>query len=331
MHQQPDKELWQGRVDTEDGDAGKRWHQHIQMLDINDEAFPSAGAAIIGFCSDEGVKRNKGRVGAKEGPDHIRKAMAGQAWHKKGLPLYDGGNIVCVNQELEASQDGLTDTLIKYLNAELFPVVLGGGHEVAYASGRAVYQHQQSISAQSVTGIINFDAHFDLRLPTPKASSGTPFYQLSQFCQANNQSFNYLCLGISETANTEALFNRADENRVNWVMDSDMHWANLSSNLKVIDEFMATCDQLYLTIDLDVLPAATMPAVSAPASRGVSLDYLERLLDRIIENHHCGIARIKLVDLAECNPRFDSDNRGARVAARLVNKLLAIPFKGDAK
>ncbi len=325
MHQQPDKQLWQGRVDTEDGDTGKRWHQHIQLLDVNNDDFPLSGAAIIGFCSDEGVKRNKGREGAKEGPDHIRNAMAGQAWHRKGVPLYDVGNIVCVDQELEASQDRLTDALIKYLNAGLFPVVLGGGHEVAYASGRAVYQHQQTVNAQSVTGIINFDAHFDLRLPAPKASSGTPFYQLSQFCEEHNQPFNYLCLGVSETANTEALFNRADEKQVNWVMDSDMHWANLTSNLKVIDQFMAACDQIYLTIDLDVLPAATMPAVSAPAARGVPLDYLELLLDRMIKNHHQGITQIKLADLAECNPRFDIDNRGAKVAARLVNKLLNIP------
>ena len=38
-------------------------------------AAESADVAIVGFASDEGVRRNGGRVGAVEGPAAIRSAL----------------------------------------------------------------------------------------------------------------------------------------------------------------------------------------------------------------------------------------------------------------
>ena len=60
------------------------------------------GISIIGFASDEGVIRNKGRPGAKEGPNAIRKAASGLC-----LPdgysrtVFDLGNIECNDKDLE--------------------------------------------------------------------------------------------------------------------------------------------------------------------------------------------------------------------------------------
>ena len=59
-------EYWKGRIDsTTDYDAF-RWHQWVRPLNLNEEtvAFDGKlGFAFIGFCSDQGVKRNKGRAG----------------------------------------------------------------------------------------------------------------------------------------------------------------------------------------------------------------------------------------------------------------------------
>ena len=50
---------WTGRLDPEDGSDAIRLHQLVK---------PDARRAVIGFACDAGVKRNKGRVGAKDGP-----------------------------------------------------------------------------------------------------------------------------------------------------------------------------------------------------------------------------------------------------------------------
>ena len=91
---------WQGRVDSEDGDKGLRWHQRVK-LDIRDDTssnvdtsakadthqdLTQAGDAnkhvsLVGFECDLGVMNNKGRVGAVAGPNAIRQALANLPWH----------------------------------------------------------------------------------------------------------------------------------------------------------------------------------------------------------------------------------------------------------
>jgi formiminoglutamase len=68
-----------------------------------------------------------------------------------------------------------------------------------------------------------------------------------------------------------------------------------------------------LSIDLDVLPAAVMPAVSAPAARGVPLDAVETVLHRVLASD-----RAVAIEIVELNPTRDIDDHGARVAARLA-------------
>nr|WP_255310555.1 MULTISPECIES: aromatic amino acid lyase [unclassified Aliivibrio] len=54
-----DMSVWHGRVDSEDGEFGLRWHQKITPLTHSS----IHGITLIGFACDEGVSRNKGRVG----------------------------------------------------------------------------------------------------------------------------------------------------------------------------------------------------------------------------------------------------------------------------
>ena len=74
---------------------------------------------------------------------------------------------------------------------------------------------------------------------------------------------------------------------------------------------------MYLTIDLDVLPAAVMPGVSAPAPYGVPMAVVEEIALRVKAS-----GKLRLADMAEYNPRFDVDGHGAR-AARLAWQLLS--------
>jgi formiminoglutamase len=59
------------------------------------------------------------------------------------------------------------------------------------------------------------------------------------------------------------------------------------------------------------------PGVSAPAARGVALDVIEPIIDAV-----AGSGKLRLADIAELNPALDIDQRTARVAARLVARVL---------
>lgn len=301
-------DVWTGRTDPEPDSP--RWHQRIQALAEGSEP----GLALLGFACDEGVRRNHGRVGAATGPLALRKALANLAWHR-GAPAYDAGDVTCEDGDLAAAQARLARGVCALLDAGHLPLVLGGGHEVAFGSWSGLAEHFSGNSAPKI-GIINFDAHFDLRDPAHVQSSGTPFAQIAEQCQARGWPFRYACLGVSRASNTRALFSRAAELDVLVREDREMREAGLAAIADELDAFLADCDALYLTIDIDVLPACEAPGVSAPAARGVPLALLEPLLERLRDS-----GKLRLVDFAELNPTYDIDNRTAKAAARLIHLL----------
>lgn len=307
-----DRRLWQGRTDPESD--SERWHQRIRPLDT------APGCALLGFASDAGVARNRGRPGAAEGPSAIRRALAPLAWHRRG-PAYDAGDVRCEGDALEDAQRRLGERVATLLDAGHLPLVMGGGHEVAFGSWQGLARHLETpgdtLSNRAPTvGIVNLDAHFDLRDPQHGHSSGTPFAQIAADCRQRGWPFRYACLGVSRASNTRALFARAEALGVLTREDRDITSASLPAILRDLQRFMAHCDRVYLTVDLDVLPAAEAPGVSAPAARGVPLAMLEPLVEAVRDS-----GKLALADIAELNPTHDIDGRTAKVAARLVHTL----------
>ena len=127
-------------------------------------------------------------------------------------------------------------------------------------------------------------------------------------------------MGISETSNTQALFERADRLQVRYLPDSELNSWQLNDAFGMLEDFIAPLGALYLSIDLDVLPASVAPGVSAPAARGLPLEVMESLL-----NHAVTLAgdKLRLAEIAECNPELDIDGRTAKVAARLCHLMLS--------
>lgn len=293
--------LWQGRDDSIEAPDARRLFQTV----TRSETFPRKLAAkdrVNGICLRRGVKRNAGRPGAAGAPDALRKALANMASHQGHERLVDLGNWVAPTPDLEGAQQALRDAVSRCLRAGMRTLVLGGGHETAFGHGAGVLD----AFAQESVGIINLDAHLDLR-QTDRATSGTPFRQLAQLCDAQSRAFHYACFGVSRAANTQALWREAQWRNVTVVEDLDCHDA-----LAQMTQFIDKVDKIYLTIDLDVLPVWEMPAVSAPAALGVPLIQVLRLIEPV-----CRSGKLQAADLVEFNPRFDEDGAAARVAARL--------------
>ncbi|MEZ8943490.1 formimidoylglutamase [Vibrio sp. 10N.247.311.12] len=312
--------VWTGRNDLEDGPLGTRVHhitKQVQSCELSDE-LTDGGIALVGFASDAGVARNKGRVGAKQAPNLIRQALANMAWHCD-TRFADLGDIECNDDQLEVSQKQCATVIANALSTNKV-ITLGGGHEVAWASfqGLAEHLHRTQSDHKPKIGIVNFDAHFDLRefesdIADVKPSSGTPFNQISEYCHTHQWPFHYACLGVSAASNTKALFNKADRLGVWYEHDRNMTQVNQVAQLVKLQKFIAECDYLYLTIDLDVFPAATAPGVSAPAARGVSYEALAPFLEQIFKHSE----KLIIADIAEYNPDYDIDSQTARLAARL--------------
>ncbi len=313
MYSAADQQCWHGRVDAEDGVAGLRWHQCITFKEPE-----QPGLALLGFPCDLGVRRNQGRPGAAAGPDALRTALAGLAWHHRDVP-YDAGDVV-VGTDLAAAQQAHAERIAELLSRHHFVVGLGGGHEIGWAGYLGCRHWLERRDPDKVLGIINFDAHFDLREPAPSASSGTPFLQVAQDCAARGQPFRYACLGIARPANTRALFDRAAALGVPYLFDTA---CEDSTSDPFLADFLAGVDYLYLTFCLDVLPAAAAPGVSAPAAVGVEPRWALRALAEV--GRLCAQHRVRwlLADVAELAPSLDTAGLTARLGARIIDEIAA--------
>ena len=299
-------EIWTGRSDPEDGPSARRWHDVVRI------GGPSDDVVLLGFACDAGVRRNKGRPGAAEGPDALRKALAGQAWHSP-RSISDGGDIVCRGDALEAAQEELACRVAAVRTAGGLPLVLGGGHEVAWGTWQGLHRAHPG----KTIGIVNIDAHLDLRQPVRGVgTSGTPFFQVAQACDGAGLPFRYACLGVSPTGNTAALFERAEARGVCVIPDLDTQRDPMSAARRALAA-LHDADLIHLTLCLDALPAAVAPGVSAPSPVGVDMVACCTLIAELAAD-----PRLAAVDVAELSPPHDRGNQTARAAARWLHEVI---------
>lgn len=311
-YQAGDAKQWSGRVDTEDD---IRIHQQVSFMDLDAHWDSARVAAIIGFCCEEGVRRNKGRVGAADGPSALRKALSNFAWHfPKDFKLVDSGNIFCHDGNLEAAQDALAEAVFHLLQKGGFPLVLGGGHETAWGSYLGL---RRVLGASAKIGIVNIDAHFDLRTPLEQGNSGTPFWQMADWAKKHSTNFGYLCLGINPTGNTRSLFELADTLGVQYLTTDQLSLLPHNSIPQQLRQFVQAHDYVYLSIDLDAFDAAFAPGLSAPASLGL---YPLQALPWL--NYIAASGKLILCDICELNPSYDIDQRTAKLGASLGYRIM---------
>lgn len=313
-----EKEFWKGRVDSHDNYDAFRWHQWIEPIDLRTikkhELKHEFGVALIGFCSDIGVSRNQGRIGTAKAPDSIRRELMNRPCaFARGLKIYDAGNLFPIGDSLEKIQGDLADAVNKILELGLLPIVLGGGHAVSLGNFHGSHRYLLESEKKSNLGIINFDAHFDIRPYPNGGTSGTMFRQIADYCNENNYPYNYLCLGVQKSGNTVDLFKTAHRLGVEYLLAKDMELADLWSITEKIDEFMKRNDALYLTICSDVFSSAHAPGVSAPQPLGLYPEKVLKILKYILKSK-----KVVSFDIAEVSPRFDFDNTTASLAAIII-------------
>jgi len=303
----PDRSLWNGRASN--GEA--YFYEVVSCISLDQvQNDHNNYVALLGYACDEGVKRNLGRVGAKLAPDEIRKRLAKISKHPGSFNgILDLGDIVCHDDDLELVQEELADSVNKILSKKCFPILMGGGHDIAYAHYTGIRQ----FAGDKSIGIINLDAHFDLRKFEGKGTSGTPFFQIAKDCKRSNLDFYYMCLGVEPLSNIRELYQTARELGVEYIESAQFRQERISEISNQILSYLNKVDYVYLTIDLDGFSAAIAPGVSAPSPFGFDVAIALRVLDLILASK-----KLISMDVAELNPAFDVDGHTARLAAYLI-------------
>lgn len=283
------------------------WSGHIAALQ-------PGRPVLLGFPQDEGVRRNQGRIGAAQAPREIRQWLYRLTpWDGlsgadlSALGILDLGNIH-IEGDLEETQWALGEVVGELLKAGTMPIVLGGGHETAFGHYRGY------VNAHRAVGVINLDAHLDVRPALAgEGHSGSPFRQMMHYQAGPLPGEHYSCLGAQPYC--------VSRQHVEYVRQrgGTIHWASEVQG-KLGPYFLHECERLtargaavYLSLDADVVRTADVPGVSAPNPSGLAGE--EVLVCARLAGATPTVASF---DLVEINPHLDRDGQSARWAALAV-------------
>jgi len=246
------------------------------------------------------------RSGSREGPEAIISASYGLEDYDFELELDVASIGIHTTDALEPHMAGpgpMTDRIKNavagYLETGKTVGLLGGEHSITIGSVQAHVDAYPSLS------VLYLDAHADMR----NEYMGTPFGHASAARRAY-ECCPVVLVGQRSLCQEEHDFIR-DNNVPVWYWDPNSHRSSAES---VLDSLS---DTVYVSVDLDVLDPALMPAVGTPEPGGLAWHQLVSLLGKVAESR-----QIVGFDVCELAPA-DGPPACSYTAAKLVYKLVA--------
>jgi formiminoglutamase len=198
------------------------------------------------------------------------------------------------------------------------PIVLGGGHETAYG------HYLGYVAAQRRVGILNIDAHLDLRpYSDGQSHSGSPFRQAIEHPTQPLPGHHYVCLGAQphNVSRRQYAYARQQGCVIHWRQEVKLslpkHFVHERDRLTE-----AGC-QIYVSLDADAVHMSEVPGVSAP--NPVGLSGREVIACARLAGQSPQVASF---DLVEINPRYDRDSQSARWGAVVLwNFLIGLSLR----
>jgi agmatinase len=276
-----------------------------KLISPSDDSEPVAKLFGIPFDSTHSYK-----PGCRFGPDVIRDAfnnieifMPEFGVDLEEVNIQDLGNLehTVVAQNMIDMVRNITNEL---KNSSNQLIILGGEHSLTYGS---------YMSYPKDTGYVVFDAHYDLR----DEYAGTKLSHAAYLRRIIEErgSENIIHVGARAYVKEELEF--LTEHNVKTISDSEIRMGN---GPKLLEKMAEKFENLYVSIDLDVLDPAFAPGVGNPEAIGITSRELYNMLISLKNSH------IKAADIVELNPTFDNGST-ASLAARLMSIIISMNIK----
>jgi agmatinase len=182
------------------------------------------------------------------------------------------------------------------------PVMLGGEHSLSPGAVEAVREQYPDLS------VLHFDAHADLRddyqgSPYSHACAGRRMSELCPLVQVGIRSLSAEEAAFMKEASVKTFFAHS--------MFRDPNWIN-----QICESLH---DDIYITIDLDVLDPAFMPATGTPEPGGLSWQQLLEIIRTV--STRCRVRGLDVVELAPIPGLVAPDFLAAKLIYRIMGYL----------
>mgnify|MGYP001600380797 CR=1 FL=1 len=295
----------------------------------NDPLWPRAGswpafdgtadAVVLGVPT---WRTSLSPTGAHATPAAIREALPRYGTTLMGPPAIELGEVLRIadagdvaDPDGSAGEARVISRVRELAAAAKLVIALGGDNSLTYPT---------ALGAEA-TGLITFDAHFDLR---DGVSNGTPVRRLvedipatSSLDTARIDPTRIVQIGIADFANSAAYARRAADWGIRVITLDELRRRGIDDVIaEALDVAGAGADpRIHLDIDVDVCDRSVAPGCPASVPGGLQAWEL-RALTRAVASD----SRVVSADLAEVDATADAgDARTVRLAALCVLELLA--------
>ena len=295
--------------------------------------IPPRKIRVIGVPLDLGQSRR----GVDMGPSAVRVAGLEMRLEELGHIVEDGGNVAVAIpeqkkegdphakylKEITATCTKQADLVIKALEADIVPLVLGGDHSVGAGtvSGVAEFYRRQN----KKIGLIWIDAHTDINTPESSPSGNVHGMPLAAIMGlgpaelANILNFspkvspdNCVLVGVRDIDAIERENVRRSGIHVFTMRDIDERGMRnvMETAVRIAGDGTAG---YHVSLDMDWVDPEDAPGVGTPVRGGAT--YREAHLAMEIIADHAGMLSFEIV---EVNPVIDEHNRTADLAVELA-------------
>ncbi len=234
------------------------------------------------------------------------------------VALWDYGDVFVSGHDHLATLDRARRQMAELLQADVFPVVMGGDHSVSLPLLQAFHDHYDG-----PLGIIQLDAHLDLVDENPRQGrySGSSQirralemgrYQATRLVQVGVRGFNY-----------PDQYKYVAAQGIHHITAADVHERGGRAAAEAALELAARGGaRVFFTLDVDCLDPAFAPGTGADEPGGLTSAQVPAFVRRVA-------ARVQAIDVVEVNPLADLYDATSTLAAQIIFTAVAVRAGGD--
>ena len=253
------------------------------------------------------------RTGARFAPTAIREASLNIETYsfRTGLDLekikiHDLGNLD-VSANVDETLKRLELVTRELLEAKKTPIFIGGEHTITLGIVKALENTEK-------LAIISFDAHLDLRNEyLGLKTSHTTFMR-----RINEKIKPQKIIEVGTRAVCQEEIEYAEKRGINYITSLEIQREGLEKTKEKLERLLEGVENIYLSIDLDVLDPAYAPAVQNPEPEGIDPYTLHELIAEICKKS------IIAFDLVEVTPNYDEGITAIQAAKTIFETICQI-------
>lgn len=251
------------------------------------------------------------RTGARFGPNAIRQASLNietfsfrSNFDSENLPLIDLGDLH-VSSDAKKTLDMLSLVSRELFEKEKLPITIGGEHTLTLGVLKGLKSRSKK------TALVVFDAHLDMRKEFLGLNlSHTTFMRL-----INENIKPATIIEVGTRAICEEELNYSKKNGIEIITSNQIRKKGSNEVKNEIKKAISSYDNIYLSVDMDVLDPAYAPGVQNPEPEGIETYRLLDIVCSLCDNRTIGF------DIVEVTPIYDN-GISAITASKIILEVL---------